>query len=440
MVLAAESRHVPGERRMEHPVSAPPQPWRWIPTLYFAQGIPYVAVMTLSVVLYKNLQVSNTDIALYTSWLYLPWVIKPLWSPFVDLHRTKRAWIVALQFILGLGLAAVALLLPGPLQLRGTLAVFWLLAFSSATHDIAADGFYLLALRPHHQAAFVGVRSTFYRLAMIAGQGGLVWLAGAWTEKSGRPAIAWAGVFGLLAAFFVIVSLYHWAVLPRPVADRPTLPGTQSGVGYLAVFAAFFRRKDLAVVLSFLLLYRFAEAQLLKLVPPFLLDARAVGGLGLSTRQVGVIYGTIGVLALMLGGLVGGVAISRGGLKRLLWPMILSMYVPNLVFIFLAATQPANLVLIGGLLAVEQFGYGFGFTAYMLYMMMVAEGEHRTAHYAICTGCMALGMMLPGMGAGWLQERLGYVNFFAWVCVATIPSFIATACVRIDPAFGRKAS
>lgn len=425
---------------MEAPSLNARHPWRWIPTLYFAQGIPYVAVMTLSVVLYKNLQVSNTDIALYTSWFYLPWVIKPLWSPWVDLYRTKRFWIVGLQFVLGAALAGVALFLPGPYYWRATLVLFWLLAFSSATHDIAADGFYLLALPSHQQAAFVGVRSTFYRLATIAGQGGLVWLAGTWQTRLGNVAHAWSWVFVVAAVMFVAVAIYHAVFLPRPTTDTLRAASTSPAAGYFRVFAEFFRKKRIGSILAFLLLYRFAEAQLLKLVPPFLLDSPAAGGLGLSTQQVGIIYGTIGIIALMAGGLAGGVVIARFGLKRLLWPMILAMYLPNVVFIFLAWAQPTHLPLIGASLAVEQFGYGFGFSAYMLYMMMVADGEHRTAHYAICTGFMALGMMLPGMGAGWLQEKLGYVNFFAWVCLATIPSFIATAMITVDPAFGRKAA
>jgi PAT family beta-lactamase induction signal transducer AmpG len=423
---------------MDSPYRTPPNPWHWIPTLYFSEGIPYVVVMTLSVVMYKNLKVSNTDIALYTSWLYLPWVIKPLWSPLVDLFRTKRLWIFGLQFVIGAALAAVALALPGPMFFRGTLAVFWLLAFSSATHDIAADGFYLLALPPHRQAAFVGVRSTFYRLATIAGQGGLVFLAGSLQEITGNVVRAWSGVFVLAAVFFVLAGIYHWVVLPQPAGDHATRRQAKLFAGYFEVFAAFFRKKGIVAILAFLLLYRFAEAQLLKLVTPFLLDARPAGGLGLTNQQVGVIYGTIGIIALTLGGVAGGYVVSRFGLKRLLWPMILAMYAPNVVFIFLALVQPANLVVIGGALAVEQFGYGFGFTAYLLYMMLVAEGEHRTAHYAICTGFMALGMMLPGMAAGWIQEKLGYLNFFIWVCLATIPSFAATAFIKVDPAFGKK--
>lgn len=425
---------------MEKTEPRPPSPWRWIPSLYFCQGIPYVVVMTVSVVLYKNLGVSNTDIALYTSWLYLPWVIKPLWSPLVDLWRTKRFWIVGLQLVIGAALAAVVLVLPGPAFFRGTLAVFWLLAFSSATHDIAADGFYLLALPNHQQAAFVGVRSTFYRVATIAGQGGLVYLAGWLAPKVGGVVQSWAWVFGVAATIFFCASLYHGFALPRPATDSPVAREPRPFVAYFAVFAAFFRKQHIGATLAFLLLYRFAEAQLLKLVTPFLLDLRGAGGLGLTTEQVGIVYGTIGVIALTLGGLAGGYAISRFGLKRMLWPMIVAMYAPNLMFIALALVQPADLALVGSALAVEQFGYGFGFAAYLLYMMVVADGEHRTAHYAICTGFMALGMMVPGMWAGWLQEKLGYVNFFVWVLIASIPSFVATACIKVDPAFGKKSA
>ena len=395
--------------------------------------------MTLSVVMYKNLGVSNTEIALYTSWLYLPWVIKPLWSPLVDLLGTKRRWIVALQFGVGAALAMVALTLPASDAVRMSLAIFWLMAFASATHDIAADGFYLLALAQHRQAAFVGVRSTFYRLAMIAGQGGLVYLAGWLQQRTGQPARAWALVFGLMAAFFVAVALWHAWALPRPATDRPTRRTASFWPGFIEVFAAFFRQPGIVRILAFLLLYRFAEAQLLKLVTPFLLDARSAGGLGLQTQDVGIAYGTVGVIALTVGGLLGGWVISRGGLKRLLWPLMIAMHLPNLIFVALAVTQPQSLWLVSAAVATEQFGYGFGFTAYMVFMLMVAgEGQHQTAHYAICTGFMALGMMLPGMGAGWLQSQLGYPGFFIWVCVATLPSFVAAAFLRIDPQFGAR--
>lgn len=411
-----------------------PSPWRWIPTLYLAQGLPYVVAMTLSVVMYKNLGVGNTEIALYTSWLYLPWVIKPLWSPWVELLGTRRRWIIALQLVVGAALAAVALTLPGPRYLQWSLALFWLMAFASATHDIAADGYYLLALPARTQAAFVGVRSTFYRLAMIGGQGGLVMLAGWWQDRLGNPRLAWMLVLGALAVLFLGAAALHALMLPRPAADRAATP-PREGLwrASVEVMAAFFRRDDIVRVLAFLLLYRLAEAQLLKLVVPFLLDARTAGGLGLRTQEVGLAYGTVGVLALTVGGLLGGWVIARWGLTRTLWPLVLCMHLPNAVFVALALAQPQNLALVSAALAVEQFGYGFGFTAYMVFMLRVAQGPHATAHYALCTGFMALGMMLPGMPAGWLQSQLGYTGFFTWVCLATLPSFAAAAWVRLPP-------
>jgi MFS transporter, PAT family, beta-lactamase induction signal transducer AmpG len=416
-------------------------PWLWIPSLYFAQGIPYVVVMTLSVILYKNLGLSNTDIALYTSWLYLPWVIKPLWSPLVELFGTKRRWVVVLQFFVGAALACVALTLPGERMFQLSLAVFWLMAFASASHDIAADGFYMLALPQHEQAAFVGVRSTFYRLANIGGQGGLVYLAGELTERSGSAVTAWQIVFALLGGGFVLAAVWHWRALPRPAADAPG-PGA-AGAGtlvrdFLGVFASFFRKPGILVILAFLLLYRFPEAQLLKLASPFLLDPVEQGGLGLTTKQVGIAYGTVGLTALTLGGLAGGWVISRIGLKKALWPLVLAMHVPNVAFLILALTHPSNLWVISSALAVEQFGYGLGFTAYLMYMIHVADGPQKTAHYAICTGFMALGMMIPGMWSGWLQDQLGYVQFFIWVLVATLPSFAMAALIKIPEGFGKK--
>jgi PAT family beta-lactamase induction signal transducer AmpG len=418
-------------------------PWRWIPTLYFGQGLPYVVVMTLAVVLYKNLGVSNTDIALLTSWLYLPWVIKPLWGPLVDLLGTKRRWIVALQFTIGAALAGVALAVPAPGFLQSTLVVFWLMAFASATHDIAADGFYMLALPQGTQSAFVGVRSTCYRLAMIAGQGGLVYLAGRLTESLASPALAWAWVFGVMAVFFTVLAAWHQWALPRPDVDLAVARGPHFWRDFVQVFKAFFAKPEIGRILGFLLLYRFAEAQLLKLVTPFMLDPVSAGGLGLKTSDVGIAYGTVGVTALTLGGLLGGWVISRGGLKTLLWPLMLCMHLPNTVFVALAQWQPTSLPLVSAAIALEQFGYGFGFTAYMVYLLMVAGGSdgsnpHKTAHYALCTGFMALGMMLPGMWAGWLQAKLGYLNFFIWACLATLPSFAAAALVRITPGFGRR--
>jgi len=415
--------------------------WAWIPSLYFAQGIPYVVVMTLSVIMYKNLGLSNTEIALYTSWLYLPWVIKPLWSPLVELFGTKRRWIVLLQFLVGVALAMVALTLPGDNFLRMSLAVFWLMAFASASHDIAADGFYMLALTQKNQAAFVGVRSTFYRLANIGGQGGLVYLAGVLSERTGSMKTAWSLVFFALAALFIAMAAYHRFWLPRPSTDTAGQGRAGSAAllrDFFQVFAEFFRKPGLLVTLGFLLLYRFPEAQLLKLATPFLLDSAEAGGLGLSNKAVGIAYGTVGLTALTLGGLLGGWVISRWGLKRALWPLVLLMHVPNAAFLLLALARPESLWLISGALAIEQFGYGLGFTAYLMYMILVADGPHKTAHYAICTGFMALGMMLPGMWSGWLQAQLGYLGFFIWVLIATLPSLAMAALIKIPANFGKK--
>jgi MFS transporter, PAT family, beta-lactamase induction signal transducer AmpG len=418
--------------------SAARTPWAWIPTLYFAQGIPYVVVMTLSVIMYKNLNLSNTEIALYTSWLYLPWVVKPLWSPLVDMFRTKRFWIVSLQFAIGVSLAFVAFTLPTAFFFQATLAVFWLMAFASATHDIAADGFYMLGLKQHQQAAFVGVRSVFWRIANIAGQGLLVVLAGKLTEQTGNVVLAWQIVFVVLALIFGLIGAYHFLFLPKPTTDIAVrVEGDVIG-DFIATFVAFFKRADIWIILAFLLTYRLAEAQLVKLGSPFLLDKTAVGGLGLSTVDVGWVYGTVGVLALIVGGITGGYAISRKGLKFWLWPMLLCIHVPNLAYVFLAYAQPSSLPVIASAIAIEQLGYGFGFAAYLLFMIMVADGAHKTAHYALCTGFMALGMMLPGMVSGWIQSQLGYTNFFIWVCICTIPSMLIAIFLKIDPAFGKK--
>lgn len=412
--------------------------WWWIPTLYFGQGIPYVAVMTLSVILYKNMGVSNTDIALYTSWLYLPFVIKPLWSPFVDMFRSKRWWIVWLELLIGAAFALVALTLPMTDFFRITLAVFWLLAFSAATHDIASDGFYMLGLQQHQQAAYVGIRSTFFRLSMITGQGGLVYLAGRLTDVTGNLTLAWSIVFFLLGAMFVSLFVYHGLLLPRPANDVANVENGKIGRTFVLIFAKFLKKKEILTILAFLLLYRFAESQLVKIAPVFLLDATDKGGLGLSTATVGIVYGTIGVIALTIGGLLSAYLISRHGMKHWMWVMALAINVPNAVYVYMAIAQPSDVNLIGALVAIEQFGYGFGFTGYVLFMIMTARGEHQTAHYAICTGFMALGMMLPGMPSGWLQSQLGYAHFFIWVCIATIPSFLVTALIRIEPGFGTK--
>ena len=607
-------------------------PWAWIPTLYLAQGLPFAVVNSVSVIVYKSLGVSNADIAFYTAWLYLPWVIKPLWSPVVDILRTRRWWIWITQLLMGAGFAAVGLSLPLAGFFKASLALFYLIAFSSATHDIAADGFYMQALTEKQQAFFVGIRSTFFRISMIFGQGLLVILAGliqshtglpkqeisvsarpgaallqtldlaafrvastapgelrvlveppdvaiaplprakaevaalvaaaknwnatnrftrtsqsraatgsqadtnSWWQRSvtgpvedflrthhgrttasksdlagnvgvvalqlnqppgreivitpafasgdknvslaegsrlvfddtnwNQPAVviiqldpklktesratfevrsgniplSWSVTFFVLVGLFALFGLWHKFILPCPASDQPgdahNIPGFIKE--FFKTFGSFFRKPKIAFLLLFLLLYRFGEAQLVKMVTPFLLDPREVGGLGLTTGQVGVVYGTIGILALTCGGLLGGMVASRHGLKAWLWPMVLIIHLPDAVFIYLAHAQPDNLALISVAVAVEQFGYGFGFTAYMLYMIYIARGAHSTAHYAICTGFMALGMMLPGMWSGWLQEIIGYHHFFVWVILATIPSFLVVLLIPLDREFGKK--
>jgi len=603
-------------------------PWAWIPTLYFAEGLPYVVVMTVSVIMYKRLGISNTDIALYTSWLYLPWVIKPFWSPVVDLIKTKRWWIIMMQLLIGAGLAGIAFTIPAPSFFQYSLAFFWLMAFSSATHDIAADGFYMLGLDEHKQAFFVGIRSTFYRLAMITGQGLLIILAGsleantgleplrfevasstelkgtdwnkevstfnasdrplrfvvdrndikistnnlkteeateiinwaksqnqlnafiekekileakapswwsrtisgplkttlksAWgkdevtqsekTQSAGNIALigirltsapeageevvlnlgrksgdknfnliqgerttfneqnwnknawvlvqidpkldeasvasfeglsgnipfAWSITFYVLTGMFVLFFIYHRIILPRPATDLALREGKGIVQEFIYTFVSFFKKDNIGPAVAFFLLFRLGESQLVKLASPFLLDTREESGLGLTTSKVGLIYGTIGIIFLTVGGILGGYLASKKGLKYWIWWMTIAINLPNLVYVYLSIATPSNFAIIASSVAVEQFGYGFGFTAYMLFMIMFAEGKSKTAHFAICTGFMALGMMIPGMISGWLQEIIGYQNFFIWVMVCTIPGFFVIKFLKIGPKFGIK--
>ncbi len=412
--------------------------WVWVPSLYFTEGLPYVVVMTLSVIMYKNLGISNTDLALYTSWLYLPWVIKPLWSPLVDMFGTKRRWVVAMQAVLAVALAGVAFTLPTSYFFQATLACLWLMAFSSATHDIAADGFYMLGLEKHEQAFFVGIRSTFYRFAILTGQGLIVMLAG-YLEMRYSIATAWALTFGVLAALLCVAFLWHQFALPRPATDV-AIPAAQENPlrAFFKIFLLFFQKEKIGIILAFLLTYRLGEAQLVKMASPFLLDERGAGGLALQTTEIGLVYGTIGMVALTLGGILGGIVISKHGLKYWLWAMLLAINLPNSMYVLLAVYLPESLWVVSAAVAVEQFGYGFGFTAYMLYMIYIAEGTHKTAHFAIATGFMALGMMLPGMWSGWLQEMWGYPLFFAWVLLCALPAFACAFFIPLQANFGKK--
>ena len=415
-------------------------PWAWIPTLYFAQGLPYVAVMTISVIMYKRLGISNAELAFYTGWLNLPWVIKPLWSPFIDLMKTKRWWTTTMQLLIGAGLAGIAFTVPTEHFFQWTLAIFWLMAFSSATHDIAADGFYMLGLNSHQQALFVGIRSTFYRIATIAGQGLLIMLAGHLETSTGNIPYAWSLTFMVLAGLFIALWAYHYFILPRPDSDRATCEVSTNTLmkEFIGTFVSFFKKKQAGIAILFMLLYRLPEAQLAKMSIPFLVDPINEGGLGLTTEQIGFVQGTVGIIGLTLGGILGGIAVSRGGLKRWLWPMVCAISIPDIVYVYLSYVQPESLLSINTCIFIEQFGYGFGFTAYMLYLIYFADGEHKTAHYAICTAFMALGMMIPGMAAGWLQELMGYKLFFIWIMICTLATFGAAALLKIDPEFGKK--
>ena len=605
-------------------------PWAWVPTLYLIQGLPFAIVNSVSVIVYKSLGVSNADIAFYTAWLYLPWVVKPLWSPVVDILRTRRWWIWTTQLLMGAGFAGVGLTLPLPMFFQASLVIFYLVAFASATHDIAADGYYLLATTEKEQSFYVGIRSTFFRIANIFGQGLLVILAGViqsntglpnvkievaakpgvamvqsafptlaagtstnelsvvvsaaqleispeprpkteiagliaaakqsnltnqftrlrqqtsaakkddgpgwWTRsvskplenflrrhfgpeekaksevagnigvvaiqlsqppgkeivvtpafksgdksislaegarlvfddsnwnktalavvqldpklktatsatfeiRSGNIALSWTVTFLVVTGLMAGFGLWHKFILPLPAKD---VPGDAQNIAafikeFFKTFGAFFAKERIGILIAFLLLYRFGESQLMKMVVPFLLDAREVGGLGLTTGQVGWVYGTMGIIGLTCGGLLGGMVASRHGLKTWLWVMVCIIHIPDAIFIYLAYAQPDNLAIVTACIAIEQFGYGFGFTAYMLYMIYIARGKHQTAHYAICTGFMALGMMIPGMWSGWLQEIIGYQHFFVWVILATIPSFLVVLLIPLDKEFGKKA-
>lgn len=420
-------------------------PWWWIPTLYFAEGIPYFIVNNISVTMFTKMGVPNGEMALFTSLLYLPWMLKPLWSPVVDMFRTKRWWVVMMQAVMSVAFILAAVTLPSPAAgseahmslFSFTLLLFILTAFASATHDIAADGFYMIALDEGQQSFFVGIRSTFYRLSSIFGQGVLVVVAGILEERTGNIPLAWALTIGITAVMFMILTLWHTFTLPRPSGDHAAVSGDMSVGGFLASFKSFFRKPGVWMAIAFMLLYRLPEAFLLKMVNPFLLSPAESGGLALSTSSVGFIYGTVGVLALTAGGIVGGMAASRWGLGRVLWPMAACMTLPCLTFVYLSMAMPHSLAVIGACVAVEQFGYGFGFTAYMLFMMCFAEGEFKTSHYAICTAFMALSMMLPGAAAGYLQQWLGYVGFFWMVIVCCAATVAATLSVKVDPEYGK---
>lgn len=421
------------------------KPYNWIPTLYFVEGLPYVMVVTLSTVLMQNMGLSDKENAFYTSLFYLPWVIKPLWGPVVDAVGTKRKWITAMQIAMGICYVCAAVSMNTGVWFACIMLIFWLTAFFSATHDIAADGFYILSLDSHEQALYVGIRSTFYRIATIFAQGGLLILTG-WvfrqeigTMYGGQWGVPWAIAIAIVAILLVLAAVYHNYSLPHSEKNEDkadSVEGIFTGFRYTAI--EFFKRPQIISSLLFMLLFRFPEAQLAKIATPFMLAPVENGGLALSNEQIGVTYGTIGIIGLTLGGILGGIAVSRHGLKRWLWPMVLSISLPDAVYIYLSMSQTQSLALINLSVFIEQFGYGFGFTAYMLYLVYFSQGKNSTSVYALCTGFMALGMMLPGAIAGYVSEHLGYTGFFVWVTACCSVTCIVSYMLKIDENFGKK--
>ena len=417
-------------------------PWAWVPTLYFAEGLPYIAVTVLAIEIYMQLGLSDAEITFYTSWLYLPWVIKPFWSPFLDLYKTKRWWITTMQLLLGSAFAGVAFTIQADWWLQGSICFFWMLAFSSATHDVAADGFYMMGLDQHEQAFFVGIRSTFYRLSMIVGKGVLIMLAGV-LQVMFRYQIkfSWSLIFYGLTGLFIAFYLYHNFILPHPKedVDHQEKPEVKVVVhDFLMTFATFFKKKQIFTAIAFMLLFRLPEALLTPISQLFLQAQSSKGGLGLSPQEFGLVNGTVGVIGLLAGGIIGGMLVSRDGLKKWIWPMTFAITIPNVAYVYLAYAMPESLIAINLCVFLENFGYGFGFSAYMLFMIYFSQGEHKTSHYALCTGFMALSMLIPGLFAGALAQYVGYRMFFIIVMLCCMMPFFVASFLKIDSEFGRK--
>ena len=412
----------------------------WIPTLYFASGLPYHTITNISDYIYKEMGISNADITFYTGILLLPWTLKPFWSPFIEMWRTRRWWIVSTQLSLALCFAAIAFALPTKHFLVATLIFFMLAAFVSATHDIAADGFYILGLSEEKQSFFSGIRNTFYRVAMVFGSGVLVIVGGRLARSTGNSATGWGITIGIVALLMLLFSLYHRFLLPVPADDISRKPKSVRDVfeNFGHIIVTYFKKPGIIGALLFLLLFRLPEAQLVKMGKLFLLDPVAQGGLGLTTEQIGFINGVLGVAGLIIGGILGGICVSHKGLKYWLWPMVVAISIPDLVYVYMSFVQPGDIYTVGSCIFIEQLGYGFGFTAYTLYMIYFAQGEYPTAHFAISTAFMSLGMMLPGIVSGMIEQLIGYRYFFIWIMLCCIVTFAVSAIVRIDPEFGKK--
>jgi MFS transporter, PAT family, beta-lactamase induction signal transducer AmpG len=412
------------------------KPWYWIPFLNFSSGFPYAIIISVSVIMYKDLGVDNEDIGFYTSLLYLPWVIKPIWSPFIDLYATKRKWFLAMQLLIAITFLIVGMTISFNHFFILSLALFWVGAFASASNDVASDGYYMLALAKEQQAFFLGIRSTFYRLSMLTGNGVIVILAGFLENRFGDNTKAWSYTMIVVALIAISLTIYNFFSTPK--VEEITETETSQKTSFSEVFSSFFQKKQIGIALAFILLFRLGESQLLKMLTPFLIDKKIKGGMGLATEDVGIIYGTFGVIALVIGGILGGIVISKDGLRKWMLRMFLAMHLPIIGFVLLAYFHPTSVYYIYAAVIAEQFGYGFGFAAFMMYLIYIADGESKTSHYAIATGFMALGMMLPGMASGFIQEFLGYGNFFIWVFLATIPGLILSQYLEYPDEYGKK--
>jgi PAT family beta-lactamase induction signal transducer AmpG len=420
--------------------SVPRHPLAWVPTLYLAQGLPFYAVALVAGLMFKSMGVPNEQIARWTGVLGLAWVFKALWSPFLELAASKKRVVVVLQVTGGIALAALTLALQLPAWFALAIGLLAIAALASSTHDIAADGLYIANLSERQQCAYAGWQGAFFNGAKFLSLGGLVILAGFLEQRVGPPA-AWATVFGLLGALLAGLGLYHAWALPGAV-KAGTGASVRGTVDVLVdVVRAFFAKPGIWMGIVFILLFRLAEGQVQTIGPLFLRDARAVGGLGLSTQEVGAIYGTAGTAAFLVGSILGGWFTARMGLKRAMLVLILAMNVPNLVFWYLSAVQPENLAFVTAALSAEMFGYGFGFVGMILFIMQViAPGRYQTAHYALGSGFMQLGFVLSKVVSGDIQHALGYRHFFLWVVLSALPVLVLTRFVSMAPADGGRSS
>lgn len=420
-------------------------PFTWVPSLYLAESLPFSAVMLISVIMFKEMGLTDSQITLYTGWLGLPWVVKPIWSPIIDNFKTKRWWIVNMQFVMGIALALVAFTLPTQFWLKGCLAIFMVIAFASATHDISADGFYIIGLSGKEQELYVGVRNTFYRIGMVIGQGGLVLLAGVMQEGYLGSAVqsvemSWAIVFAIVGTLMLFLCLCHSFMLPKVEKSvHENFSFSEQAHEFLLTLKVFLTKPHLVSALCFILLFRLPEGLLTKIVPLFLTRTAAEGGLAMSDTDFGLIYGTLGVIGLLLGGLVGGWCVSRWGLKRCLWPLVFCITLPDAVYVYLSYFPTSDLWLVGAYVCIEQIGYGLGFAAYTLYLVTFSRGERSTAVFSICTAGQYLGgVMLPGMVSGLISDNVGYQKFFLVIMLLCLVTFAVTAFVKIEEENARK--